>query len=171
LVRRDVDASNALRAAQFEIRLDGFDGMIPRCDLVLCKSGTSTLHVAAWGVPMIVVYRINRLLWHGVGRWVIKSKKIALVNILAGNVDLVPEFVPWYGSNQPVADCALRLLRNPELLEEQRAAIGRLIATLDRSGASASVARIAMEMMHRSESLAQKDSGGTNAAGVTQSSS
>ena len=57
---------------------------------------------------MIVVYRLNPLLWHGVARWVIKTKKIALVNILAGNVDLVPEFVPWHGSVRAgcgVGDC------------------------------------------------------------------
>ena len=38
-------------------------------------------------------------MWHGLARWLLKTKKIALVNILAGNIDLVPEFIPWYGSN------------------------------------------------------------------------
>ena len=65
---------------------------------------------------MIVVYRVNPLLWHGVARWLLRTKKIAMVNILAGQIDLVPEFIPWYGSNQPVIDCALDLLRNPEKL-------------------------------------------------------
>jgi lipid-A-disaccharide synthase len=149
MVRRRVNES--LSPGQFEIALDSFDSLIPRCDLVLCKSGTSTLHVAAWGVPMIVVYRINPLLWHGAGRWMIRTKKIALVNILAGNTDLVPEFVPWYGSNQPVANCALNLLNNPQLLSEQRSALNCLIATLDRPGASANVARMALSLIsHRS---------------------
>ena len=79
---------------EIEIALNAFDRLIPRCDLVLCKSGTSTLHVAAWTIPMIVVYRLNPILWHGFARWVIKSKKIALVNILAGNIDLVPGICP-----------------------------------------------------------------------------
>jgi lipid-A-disaccharide synthase len=147
MARRQLNQSASISASQIEITLNGFDALIPRCDLVLCKSGTSTLHVAAWGVPMIVVYRINPLLWHGIGRWVIKSKKIALVNILAGNTDLVPEFVPWYGSNQPVADCALNLLRHPERLEAQRSAVARMISTLDRPGASANVAGMALSMM------------------------
>jgi lipid-A-disaccharide synthase len=156
-------------ADKVEIAANGFDALIPRCDLVLCKSGTSTLHVAAWGVPMIVVYRIHPVIWHGAGRWLVKTKKIALVNILAGNIDLVPEFVPWYGSNEPVADCALRLLQNPELLAEQRSALDGLIGTLDRPGASANVARIAMEMIAAGGESAQKNSGGTNAAGVARS--
>ena len=145
MVRAGVGKS--LPASQVEIQLDGFDDLIPRCDLVLCKSGTSTLHVAAWGVPMIVVYRINPILWHGVGRWVIKTKKIALVNILAGNIDLVPEFVPWYGSVESVSECALKMLNQPTQLLEQRAALGKLISTLDRPGASVRVAEMASEMM------------------------
>lgn len=147
MVRRAVKESASIQSSQAEIALNSFDSLIPRCDLVLCKSGTSTLHVAAWGVPMIVVYRINPLLWHGAGRWVIKTKKIALVNILAANTDLVPEFVPWYGSTDSVTDCAMNLLQHPALLDEQRSAVGRLIASLDRPGASANVARMAMSMM------------------------
>jgi lipid-A-disaccharide synthase len=144
MVRSGVSAS---LAGQVEIAMNQFDSLIPRCDLVVCKSGTSTLHVAAWGVPMIVVYRINPVLWHAAGRWVITTRKIALVNILAGNIDLVPEFVPWYGSNQPVANLAIQFLETPAMLAEQRAGLGRLIATLDRPGASANVAKMAIETM------------------------
>lgn len=132
---------------RFFIGQDAFDQFIPGCDLCLCKSGTSTLHVAAYGVPMIVVYRASRLLWHGVARWLIHTRKIALVNILAGQIDLVPEFIPWYGSNQPVVDCAIEMLQHPEKLQDQRAKLNALVATLDRRGASLNVAKMAMEMM------------------------
>jgi len=151
MVRQIVNDSKSIQSSQIEIAPNAFDSLIPRCDLVLCKSGTSTLHVAAWGVPMIVVYRINPLLWHGIGRWVIKTKKIALVNILAGNTDLVPEFVPWYGSNEPVANCVLELLREPQTLSKQASGISDLIATLDRPGASANVARLALKMIEPSQ--------------------
>jgi lipid-A-disaccharide synthase len=137
--------------AKFEQRIDGFDSMMPRCDLCLCKSGTSTLHVAAYNVPMIVVYRVSPLMWHGLARWVVKTKKIALVNILAGNTDLVPEFVPWYGSNQPVIDCALELLRDPHKLNEQKRRLHELMRSLDSRGASMNTSRLAMEMMVKSD--------------------
>jgi lipid-A-disaccharide synthase len=133
---------------RIEIKSDAFDELIPQCDLCLCKSGTSTLHVAAWGVPMIVVYRINPVIWHGAGRWIVKTRKIALVNILAGNVDAVPEFVPWYGSNEPVARCAIELLREPAKLAEQKRALAKIIAPLDRPGASVNVAKMAMGILH-----------------------
>jgi lipid-A-disaccharide synthase len=140
-------------ADQIEIGLNAFDTLIPRCDLVLCKSGTSTLHVAAWGVPMIVVYRINPLIWHAAARWIIKTPKIAMVNILAGNIDLVPEFVPWHGSNKPVTDCALELLRDPARLAEQRRKLLELIAPLNQPGASANVARLALDLITQTEEI------------------
>jgi lipid-A-disaccharide synthase len=129
------------------LKVNAFDELIPQCDLCITKSGTSTLHVAAWNVPMIVVYRLNPLVWHLAGRWLVKTKKIALVNILAGQIDLVPEFIPWYGSNQPVADCAIDLLKHPEKLAAQREKLADLIRTLDKPGASMNAAKIAMGLM------------------------
>ncbi|MBC7782337.1 MAG: hypothetical protein H7144_00740, partial [Burkholderiales bacterium] len=130
------------------IKQDAFDELIPQCDLVLCKSGTSTVHVAAYGVPMIVVYRINTVLWQALGRWLIKTPKIAMVNILAGNVELVPEFIPWNGDAAPVADRALDLLANPQKLTEMRQNLLKLIEPMDHRGASENVAKIAIEMLH-----------------------
>ena len=127
-----------------------FDQMVPRCDLCLTVSGTATLHVATHGVPMIVVYRINPLLWHAGGRWLIKTRTFALVNLLANQPQhIVPEFVPWFGSNDRVADCALDLLRNPEKLAAQRQRLLSLIQMLNRPGASLNAAKIAMQMMQR----------------------
>jgi lipid-A-disaccharide synthase len=125
----------------------GFDQVVPRCDLCIVKSGTSTLHVAAYQCPMIVVYRMNPLLWHLAARWLIKTKKIALVNILAGNVDLVPEYVPWHGSVEAVANCAIDLLADPAKLAAQKEKLAELIRPLDRPGASRNAARMALELM------------------------
>jgi lipid-A-disaccharide synthase len=133
------------------VEQDAFDRLVPQCDLVITKSGTSTVHVAAWRVPMIVVYRVNPLLWHGVARWLLRTKKIAMVNILAGQIDLVPEFIPWYGSNQPVIDCALDLLRNPQKLRDQREKLDALMKTIDKPGASMNVARLALELINNKE--------------------
>jgi lipid-A-disaccharide synthase len=130
-----------------DIRKNAFDAFVSQCDLCITKSGTSTLHVAAWNVPMIVVYRLSPVLWHLAGRWLVKTKKIALVNILAGQIDLVPEFIPWHGSNQPVADCAIDLLKHPEKLAAQREKLAALVHTLDKPGASLNTAKLAMSLM------------------------
>jgi lipid-A-disaccharide synthase len=128
------------------IEENGFDAMMRSCDLCLCKSGTSTLHVAAWGVPMIVFYHVSPILWHMLGRWMVKTRKIAMVNILAGQRDLVSEFIP-FSDPQAVANCALDLLNHPGKLEAQRAELKELIAPLDKPGASANAARVAIELM------------------------
>src|SRR4051812_43846935 len=130
-----------------------FDQMVPQCDLCLTVSGTATLHVAGYGVPMIVVYHTTRVLWHGLGRWLIRIPTRTLVNLLAvgpqGTSDrhLTPEVTPWYGAGEPVANMALDYLRHPEKLEAQRRALADLVGTLDRPGASANVACLALRMM------------------------
>lgn len=131
-----------------EIALDGMDAMVPRCDLCITKSGTSTLHVAAWGVPMIVVYRVSPILWHLLGRWVIKTRTYTMVNMLADSHDhIVPEYIPWYGSNEPVARRAIDYLQNPARLDEQRQRLLHLIHSIDRPGAAMNTAKLAMNMI------------------------
>lgn len=131
----------------FTVDRNGFDRVAPQCDLCLVKSGTSTVHVAAYGVPMIVVYRVNPILWHGIARWLLKTPLLAMVNILAGHREIVPEFIPWYGSNDPVAQCAIDLLEQPQKRQEQKRALREVIEKLDRPGASENAAKMAMEMM------------------------
>ena len=70
-------------SARATVGVNQFDEMVPRCDLCLTVSGTATLHVAGWGVPMVVVYRGNPLLWHLIGRWIVKTRTYSLVNLLA----------------------------------------------------------------------------------------
>jgi len=143
----DPDADELVRV--FTVQENGFDDLIPMCDLVITKSGTSTVQAAAWRAPMIVVYRLNPFLWHLGARWLIKTPKIAMVNILAGNKELVPEFIPWYGKPDRVAEYAIELIKRPARLMEQRRLLGELIFSFDRPGASMNTARMAMEMMSR----------------------
>ncbi|HEY2584178.1 MAG TPA: hypothetical protein VGI81_00265 [Tepidisphaeraceae bacterium] len=142
------------------VGMDQFDKMVPRCDLCVTVSGTATLHVASFGVPMIVVYRINRLAWNAAGRWLVPTRTFALVNLLAATNPtdqtrarradhLVPEFVPWYGSGDVVARAALDLLRHPDRLAAQREKLRRLVQTLDHPGASDKTARLAIDMIDR----------------------
>ena len=147
-------AGTAPPGLALEVAQDRFDQIIPRCDLCLTVSGTATLHVAGFGVPMIVVYRIHPLVWNAGARWIVRTRTFALVNLLAmgtgngvGSSRLVPEFVPWYGSNEPVARLAIDYLRHPEKLAEQRDRLGELIRALDHPGASMNAARLALEMI------------------------
>jgi lipid-A-disaccharide synthase len=145
---------------QITAAIDQFDQFVPRCDLCMTVSGTATLHVASFGVPMLVVYRVSRLAWNAAGRWLVPTRTFALVNLLASKNPtdqtrasradhLVPEFVPWHGSGEPLARTALGLLHHPEKLAAQREKLRRLVNILDHPGASDKTARLALEMVDR----------------------
>ena len=70
------------------------------------------------------------------------------MNLLAdAHNHIVPEFIPWFGSSEPVAEYALDLLRNPQKLESQRHALRRMLRALDHPGASMNAAKLAMDLM------------------------
>ncbi|HET6251955.1 MAG TPA: hypothetical protein VFE47_29995 [Tepidisphaeraceae bacterium] len=142
-----------LNGLAIEFALDSFDRLVPQCDLCLTVSGTATLHVAGFGVPMVVVYHVSQLAWNLVGQWLVPTRTFALVNVLAekaglGEGHLVTEIVPW-NKEEPLAGAAMDLLDHPEKLESQRRDLATLIAPLDRPGASMNVAKMAMEMTER----------------------
>ena len=148
-------ASQIARSAggpEMTIEADAIDRMMPLCDLCIAKSGTTTLHVAAYGVPMIVVYHINPVLWHLLSGLVLTTQSYALVNLLNGPrvADrIVPEIIPWYGSIAPVGKLAVEMLRQPRQLDAQRRELARVVAALDRPGASRNAAQLALEMIRR----------------------
>lgn len=130
------------------IQLHGFDQMVPRCDLCISVSGTATLHAAAYGTPLIVVYRVHPLAWHLVGRWVVKTRTYSMVNYLSGHpTHIVPEFIPWFGDAGPVSDLAISYLRSPAQLQAQRQELLKVIRPLDRPGASVNAARLALQLL------------------------
>ncbi|HWB52872.1 MAG TPA: hypothetical protein VG722_01725 [Tepidisphaeraceae bacterium] len=131
-----------------EIQPDNFDSAVPACDFCITVSGTAALHVAAFGIPFVVVYRVNPWHWHLVGRWVVKTRTYSLVNILSGRPEkIVPEFIPWYGSNKEVADRVIDYLQHPEKMTEQQRQLAEVLRSIDRPGASMNVARMALEML------------------------
>lgn len=148
-------------ADAIELRRNAFDEMVPRCDLALTVSGTATLHVAIHNVPMVIVYHASPLAWNLVGRWLIRTRTYTLVNLLAADpaqassgkvtpaMHIVPEFIPWYRDIGPAAECAIDLLKNPARRDQQRAALTRMVDSLGGPGASARVARMAIEMLSK----------------------
>ena len=144
----DVVAKWVSAASWIDFARDQFDAMVPSCDLCVTVSGTAALHVAALDVPLVVVYHGNPILWHLVGRWIIKTRTYSLVNLLSDfHTHIVPEYIPWYGPTKPVSDLVIDLLNHPDKLRAQRKALRKMIHTLNHPGASDNVARMAMEIL------------------------
>ncbi|MEM9019230.1 MAG: hypothetical protein AAGC44_01600 [Planctomycetota bacterium] len=91
-------------------------------DVVLVKSGTSTLQVASMGKPMVAFYNLERWKWHGVARWLIHSRTFVLPNIISewqGAGRVVTEFVPHFGDPEPIGEALLPLLSDSSARKAQ----------------------------------------------------
>ena len=115
--------------AKIDVRTGATDAIIRWADLVLTCSGTATLQIARHHKPMIVLYRVAWWKWNLVGRFLIQSKFLCLVNILADRA-LVPEFMPFYGPVQPIIDTTVELLSNPEKREAMSHDLAALTAPM-----------------------------------------
>jgi lipid-A-disaccharide synthase len=83
-----------------------------KLSVALVSSGTATLETGFFGVPMVIVYRVNKITWV-LGRLMVKLDSIGLVNIVAGE-KLCPELLQ--GEFTP--ERAVELLS--ELLNEKK---------------------------------------------------
>jgi lipid-A-disaccharide synthase len=117
-----------------------------KADLAIVASGSATLQAAAAGCPMVIMYQSSRILWHLIGRWLLKTKYLSLVNILADK-DLVPEFMPYFGSVEPIVESIEQLLEDKDKLVQLSAQLIELAEPLAKEKACEAVAAIAIEML------------------------
>ncbi len=115
-------------------------------DFALVASGSATLQVAAAGCPMVIMYQSSRLLWQMFGRFIVKSRHLSLVNILAGR-ELVPEFMPYFTSIEPIVEQVARQLEDREHLGRLSGELIELVRPLAEKRAGEEVAGIIREMV------------------------
>ncbi|MFA5240515.1 MAG: lipid-A-disaccharide synthase [Phycisphaerae bacterium] len=115
-------------------------------DFAIVTSGSATLQVAAAGCPMVIMYQSNKILWHLLGRWLLTTKYLSLVNILA-NKQLVPEFMPYFDSIEPVAESIELLLEDKNKLAQTSSELITLTEPLAGQKARLQVAEIAIKML------------------------
>lgn len=122
--------------------------LLSAAKLALVASGTVTLEVAYYRTPMIVMYNASKWFYHLLGRWLIHTKHLSLVNILAGR-ELVPEFMPYYSEIAPITATALELLGDADRRDRMCAELGDLIAPLAHRGASERAAGLLLDLVAR----------------------
>jgi len=122
--------------------------LICAADLVLAASGTTTLDVALRQKPMVVMYNASKWFYQTIGRWLIHTPHLSLPNILAGR-RIVPEFMPYYRSVEPIARAAIDLLEVPEKRSAMIERLGEVTAPLRGKSASEETARILLELLDR----------------------
>jgi len=115
-------------------------------DFAIVASGSATLQVAAAGCPMVIMYQSSKILWHLVGRWLVKIRYLSLVNILAER-ELVPEFMPYFSSIEPIVEAIEHLLKDRDRLAQISTELIQLAEPLAEKKASQQVAEIAIKML------------------------
>lgn len=115
-------------------------------DFSIVASGSATLEVAAAGCPMVIMYQSSRLLWSLAGRFIIRTKYLSLVNILADR-ELVPEFMPYFGSIEPIVELIELLVEDKNKMAQISDSLIRLVQPLGGKEARGQVAKTAIEML------------------------
>jgi lipid-A-disaccharide synthase len=152
-----------LKAAQIsglecEYSVDSVYQTAGSVDFSIVASGSATLEVAAAGCPMVIMYQSSKILWHLIGRFLVKTKYLSLVNILSnqasstrqsgfGDGALVPEFMPYFKSIDPIVASIAQLIENNETLAQVSDELTKLTMPLARKKACEEVAKIAVEML------------------------
>lgn len=94
-----------------------------RADAALVASGTATLELSLWGIPMAVGYKLDpiakRLKWLG------NVSSIVLPNLILEE-NIVPEFVDEECNGKALSQAVLPLLQGGEAQTKQLDAFGRL---------------------------------------------
>jgi len=135
-----------LSSMQCEYCVSDVAGTAKGSDLALVASGSATLQVAAGGCPMVIMYQSNRIMWHLVGRWLIKTRFLSLINILAGR-EQVSEFMPYFTSITPIFQKCNTLLSSKSRLIKISRELVDLVKPMASGQASENVAKIAAEMI------------------------
>lgn len=120
--------------------------ILAAADLALVASGTATLEVAWHRLPMVVMYNGSNWGYRLVGRFLITTPHLSLVNILAGK-RAVPEFMPYYTSTAPIAAEALDLLTNEPRRQAVKQDLDAIIRSLGDTRAADKTAHIALNMI------------------------
>jgi lipid-A-disaccharide synthase len=152
-VAADAEKQQALKAAQipgFECKytIGSVSNTAHAADFAIVASGSVTLQLAAVGCPMVIMYQSSKILWHLLGRWLLTTKHLSLVNILA-NKELVPEFMPYFGSIKPIVETIEPLLEDRDNLAQISSELIQLAEPLTEKKACREVAGIVVEMLRQ----------------------
>ncbi|MEN6333788.1 MAG: lipid-A-disaccharide synthase [Phycisphaerales bacterium] len=132
----------------FECRysVDSVRDTAARVDFSIVASGSATLEVASSGCPMVIMYQTNRLIWQFIGRWIVHAKFLTLVNLLADR-ELVPEFMPYFTSIDPIVQRVDAYLQDGRLLSRISNEMIDMVEPLTQKKAGDQTARIVLEML------------------------
>jgi len=152
VVAANENIANRLRATEVKslrctYSVDSVFDTARKVDFTFVASGSATLQVAAAACPMVIMYQSSKLLWELVGKRLVKTKYLSLVNILSQK-ELVPEFMPYFESPALIANTADSLLNSPQKLTDLSFELTELTKSLTGLKASQNTAKMIIEKLN-----------------------
>lgn len=135
-----------IKSLRCQFTIDSVHETAKKVDFAFVASGSATLQVAAAACPMVIMYQSSKFLWKLVGKRLVKTKYLSLVNILAQK-ELVPEFMPYFESTYPIANAADSLLNNPQRLMDLSEALIDLTKPITGLPASTNTAQMIINQL------------------------
>ena len=155
--RKEILKSTQIIGFRCKYSIDSVRETAKESDFCLVASGSATLQVAGAGCPMAVMYQSNKVLWHLVGRWLITTKFLSLVNILAQK-ELVPEFMPYFASYEPISGTVGKMLGDKNALSALSSELIELAKPMACQSASQNASALILEMLEQKRDSAQTPS-------------
>ncbi|MCE3223440.1 MAG: lpxB [Nitrospira sp.] len=116
-------------------------------DLLVVKSGTSTLQAAVVGTPMILFYRASSWITYRLARLLIRVPWIGLANLVAGR-GIVPELIHDEATPERLVQETERLLTDSRAYQDMQAALLSVRQALGAPGASRRAAEAVLAECH-----------------------
>ncbi|MBD3298416.1 MAG: lipid-A-disaccharide synthase [candidate division Zixibacteria bacterium] len=113
--------------------------LLTAADVVITKTGTTTVECAILGTPMVTAYRTSRLTYL-IARTLVDVPHIAMPNLVAKR-KVVPEHVQDGATPSAIARDAITLLTNPDANAALRRGLAEVREALGAPGAVARAAR------------------------------
>ncbi len=115
-------------------------------DFALVASGTATLESAFLKTPMVVIYKVAYLTWL-IAKNLVTLPYIGLVNIIAGDL-IVPEFIQNDAKPTLIAKRVLKILSDPEELENIKFELAKVREKIGEPGASKNAAKAVLSVIN-----------------------
>ncbi len=115
-------------------------------DLALAKSGTNTLEIALYKIPMIIAYKTNALTYF-ILRRLVKVKFANIINLIL-NRELIPEMLQDNCKAEKIAQKLEQLMTNKEKQEEQIKESQEILKTLGLNSKEQPSKKAAIEILY-----------------------
>ena len=101
---------------------------IKKSVFAIVKSGTVSLEVCKYGIPSIIIYKMNFLNFF-IAKLFLKIKFANMINII-NNKEVIPELLQQECNSEEIYKTVNYLLKKPELMNEQLKQVNRTIENL-----------------------------------------